>query len=54
MKIFIACFLASLGFAFIFNIPENKALYAGMTGGIGGIVYSLCLNLNLSETLALF
>lgn len=54
MKMFIACFLASLGFAFIFNIPKNKALYAGMTGGIGGIVYFICLNSDLSETIALF
>ena len=54
MKMFIACFLASLGFALIFNIPRNKAIYAAMTGGIGGIVYFICLNADLSETLALF
>lgn len=54
MKMFIACFLASFGFALIFNIPRDKAFYAGLTGGIGGIVYHLCLNMNLSETAALF
>ena len=53
MKMFIACFLASFGFALIFNIPRDKAFYAGLTGGIGGIVYHLCLNMNLSETAAL-
>lgn len=53
MKMFIACFLASFGFGLIFNIPKNKAFYAGLTGGIGGLVYFISLNFNISETVAL-
>ena len=53
MKMFIACFLASFGFALIFNIPRDKAFYAGLTGGIGGIVYHLCLNMNLQSLFCL-
>lgn len=47
-------FLASFGFAVLFNVPKNRLLYAGFAGGIGGIAYVLSHLFDSSEILALF
>ena len=49
-----SCFLATMGFAIMFNIPRNKIIPAGITGAIAGFVYFLVLNYSKSETTALF
>lgn len=46
-------FLASLGFAVLFNVPKNRLFYAGLAGGIGGSVYGFALYCGSSETIAL-
>ena len=53
MRQFISCFLASLGFAIIFNIPKNKALVAGLAGGLGGLCYGLIQTTGISNITAL-
>lgn len=50
----IACFLATIGFAIMFNIPKNKIIPAGITGALAGLVYIITLNYGNSETTALF
>ncbi|MGM9942277.1 MAG: threonine/serine exporter family protein [Bulleidia sp.] len=47
-------FLASLGFAVLFNVPENRLFYAGIAGGIGGVAYSFCHMAGISEPASLF
>lgn len=47
-------FLASYGFAILFNVPKKRLFYAGLAGGIGGIAYMLCHSFSLSETISLF
>ena len=34
-------FLASIGFAVLFNVPHNRLFYAGLAGGIGGAAYGI-------------
>ena len=37
-------FLAALGFGVLFNIQDRKKLlWCGINGGIGGLVYELCI-----------
>lgn len=48
-------FLASFGFAILFNIKKERVMYAASVGAIGGIIYKLILNGNSNnEILALF
>lgn len=53
MRLFVSCFLASLGFAIIFNIPKNKALVAGLVGGMGGLCYGLITTIGISNISAM-
>ena len=46
-------FLASLGFAVLFNVPKNRLFYAALAGGIGGAAYSIALYLGTTETVSL-
>lgn len=50
----IYAFLASYGFAILFNVPEKRLFYAGIAGGIGGFTYMICHAFSLSETISLF
>ena len=54
MVAFISSFLASVGFAILFNIRKRKILIAGLVGGIGGLTYSILLIVGKSTFLALF
>ena len=42
-------FLASFGFAILFNIKSNRIIYAAGVGGIGGIIYKLIMNGDTSK-----
>ncbi|MBR3839838.1 MAG: threonine/serine exporter family protein [Erysipelotrichales bacterium] len=44
IKLAIASFLATLGFAIMFNIRGEKVFYASLCGSVGAIVYHLTLN----------
>lgn len=50
----IGAFLASLGFAIIFNVPKEKLFGSGLCGGIGAIAYLVCHLYYESEVVALF
>lgn len=54
LQVFISSFLASLGFAILFNIKKNKLWLAGLGGSIGGVVHFLCVSHGYPEVLALF
>ena len=47
-------FLATLGFGVMFNIRGDKLIAAAFGGALGYVIYSLCLNSNLGEPLAMF
>lgn len=47
-------FFASLGFAILFNVQKKYLFYAASSGTIGGIIYYLILESNISEVFALF
>lgn len=51
---FIGAGLASLGFGVLFNVRGNKLIMAGLTGGIGGLVYQWCLGTGWIESLSNF
>lgn len=54
IQIAIGSFLASLGFGILFNIKGKKLYLAGIGGAIGGLLYHLCLNAQLSEMMSMF
>ncbi len=54
ISVMISSFLASFGFAILFNIKGNKLWLAGLGGSIGSIVHSICLSNGLDEVIALF
>ena len=43
IKMTILAFLGSVFPVILFNIDRKKALYAGLGGAIGWVVYSTCL-----------
>lgn len=45
---FIVSIISTLSFAVLFNAPKKELLYCGLTGGIGWIVYLICLKNNVS------
>lgn len=47
-------FIATFGFAILFNIKGKKLLFAALGGGISWFFYSLSLSLNFSEVSSLF
>lgn len=57
MTIFIqtlCSFIATIGFAVIFNIHGKNLIFAGIGGGISWFVYSLCLKIHFSQTTSFF
>lgn len=46
--------LASMGFAVLFNIRGKYVWYAALTGGVGGLVYNLCVFNGCNDVLANF
>ena len=46
-------FLASIGFAVLFNVPRERLFFAGLAGGIGGLAYMIALYFGISETISL-
>lgn len=44
IKIVVAAFLATLGFAVMFNIRGKKAIFAAICGSVGAFVYHLTYN----------
>lgn len=51
---FIGSFFASLGFGVLFNIKGKFLFFAGLAGAIGGAVYQLFVNMDLSAAFANF
>ena len=47
-------FLASLGFAFIFNIRGKNIIIASLGGGVSWLIYMIILNMHGSITVSLF
>lgn len=50
----IGALLPSIGFGVLFNVRGTSLFLAGLTGGIGGFMYQLCLYLGLSDSVANF
>ncbi|MBB6621914.1 threonine/serine exporter family protein [Clostridium gasigenes] len=50
----IIAFIATFGFGIIFNIKGKKLFFAAFGGALSWFVYSLCLNLGLTEISSLF
>ena len=46
-------FLASIGFAVLFNVPRERLFFAGLAGGIEGLAYMIALYFGISETISL-
>ena len=46
--------LASLGFGILFNVRGDKLLVAALIGGVGGVIYYVCLQFGNSEGMSLF
>ncbi|MCQ2969051.1 MAG: threonine/serine exporter family protein [Clostridium sp.] len=47
-------FIATFGFAILFNIKGNKLIFAALGGGLSWFFYSLPLSLGVSEVYSLF
>ena len=47
-------FLATTGFGILFGLEGKKLFFAGLSGGIGWLVYLLSIKFNLSEATAFF
>lgn len=45
LKMVIAAFFATIGFAVMFNIRGKKVLYSAFGGSVGALVYYVCLNI---------
>lgn len=54
MKLAFFSFLASYGFAILFNVPKDKLIAAGFCGAIGGLGYGLSLDLGITTVTSLF
>lgn len=51
---FIGSLLPSIGFGVLFNVRGNSLLLAGLTGGVGGLMYQFSLYCGISDTIANF
>ena len=49
---FIVSLIATLSFAVLFNAPRKELIFCGLTGGIGWIVYLICLKNGISLYIA--
>lgn len=49
---FIICAFATLSFAVLFGAAKTELIYCGLTGGIGWIVYLICLDLDTGTAIA--
>lgn len=50
----ICSFIATFGFAVIFNIHGKNVIFAAVGGGISWFIYSLCLKISLSTVSSFF
>lgn len=50
----IVSFIATFGFGIIFNIKGKKLFFASVGGGLSWFIYSICLQLGLTEISSLF
>ena len=50
----LGAFLATLGFGVMFNIRGRKLIASAFGGALGYIIYSVCVQANLGEPLAMF
>lgn len=50
----LGAFLASFGFALLFNVPKNRLFFSGLCGSCGAIAYVIALRANATEAMALF
>lgn len=51
---FIGALLPSIGFGVLFNVRGRSLLLAGLTGGVGGLMYQFSLYCGISDTVANF
>lgn len=49
-----AAVFASLGFAILFNIRGDKLFSAAFIGGLGGVIYDLCIFFHSTQAMSLF
>ncbi len=54
IRIMLSSFVASFGFAILFNIKGNRLWLAGLGGSIGSVVHAICLSHGLHEVMSLF
>ena len=50
----LGAFLATLGFGVMFNIRGRKLIASAFGGALGYVIYSVCVQANLGEPLAMF
>ena len=50
----LGAFIATLGFGVMFNIRGRKLIASAFGGALGYIIYSVCVQANLGEPLAMF
>lgn len=51
---FVFAFLATLGFCILFHVPARKIPPASAVGGIGWLLYLICLSFDMSTTSSCF
>ena len=47
-------FVSTIAFAIIFHTPRREYLFCGITGGVGWLVYLICMYANLGVVAASF
>ena len=50
----LGAFIATLGFGVMFNIRGRKLIASAFGGALGYVIYSVCVQANLGEPLAMF
>lgn len=51
---FIFSFIATIGFAVLFNVPKNSLWYGGLAGGFGWTIYTYMMQQNFSGPMSNF
>jgi Uncharacterized conserved protein len=51
---FVVAFFGTLSFSVLFRVPKHQLLFSGLTGGIGWLVYILCVDMSATSFTAAF
>lgn len=49
---FIVSMIATISFAVLFSAPKSELIFCGVTGAFGWVVYLICLNFDMSTSIA--